>query len=314
MTASSAPESGSLPRRVGLMLRDIKLAHSVFALPFAVLAAFLAAPRLAAADRPGIDWSVFSLQLALIVICMVLARTWAMIVNRLADRRFDAENPRTARRAVASGSVPAKFAFALALGCALLFVAATFGFLLINGNWFPAALSVPVLAWIALYSYTKRFTWACHLFLGGALAASPVAAAIAIDPSSLAEHPGIVAISAMVLFWVAGFDVIYALQDIDFDRESGLRSIPARFGWRRAITLSRVLHGIAFATLIFAARFEPAFGLVFMIACGVGGILLIYEHAILARRGKAGLEMAFFSVNGVYSCLLGLSGCIDALR
>ena len=271
-------------------------------------------PRLAAPDRPGIDWSAFSLQLALIVVCMVLARTWAMIVNRLADRNFDAKNPRTARRALASGSVPPRFASALALGCALLFVAATLGFLTVNRNWLPVALSVPVLAWIALYSYTKRFTWACHLFLGGALAASPVAAAIAINPASLAQHPGIPAVAAMVLFWVAGFDVIYALQDIDFDRESGLRSIPARFGWRRAITLSRILHVLAFAALMLAARFEPAFGLVFMVACGLGGILLICEHALLARRGKAGLEMAFFTVNGFYSCLLGLAGCIDALN
>ncbi len=299
--------------RVRLIAADIKLAHSVFALPFAVLGAFLA--------RTG-EWpgnAGFAGRLALIVVCMVCARTWAMLFNRLADRRIDAANPRTKGRALASGRLTVAQGWIAASAAAGLFVGATALFEVCFANPWPLMLSVPVLAWIAFYSLTKRFTAACHIFLGGALAASPIAAAIAVNPSSVILPllpPSVLSIwciGAMVVCWVAGFDVIYALQDIEFDRGAGLRSIPAKVGWRGAIWISRGLHVMAFVFLLAAWGMDGRLGWLFGsgVAC-VGG-LLIAEHVILSRRGKAGLDMAFLTVNGVVSCVLGVAGCVDAV-
>ena len=299
---------------------DIKLAHSVFALPFALLGAFIA-------RNPARPWREFAGQLALVVLCMVFARTWAMMVNRLADRRFDLRNARTARRAVASGRLSVGRANAIALAAAFLFCAACSLFWFLHGNSLPVLLSLPVLIWIALYSFTKRFTALCHIFLGGALAASPLAAAIAVRPEVLvdfssvghAELQGFGAgitlflISGMVLFWVAGFDIIYALQDLEFDRQTGLSSIPARLGATRAIWTSRAFHALAFILLALAAASDWRFGPIFDSAVGLVGVLLIAEHVVLAVRGKAGLDMAFFTLNGVVSCLLGAAGIADLL-
>ncbi|MBT8484975.1 MAG: UbiA family prenyltransferase, partial [Phycisphaerae bacterium] len=166
---------------------DIKIAHSVFALPFAVLAAFMAA----APPATAIDWSRFGTQLALIVIAMVLARTVAMLANRLIDRRLDAANPRTAGRALPSGRLSVPLARGVLLGCAALFMVTCGLFGVLDGNWWPAGLGGPVLVWIAAYGYFKRFTAACHLYLGSALAISPLAAAIAIDPGTLATQPAL---------------------------------------------------------------------------------------------------------------------------
>src|SRR5690606_5668496 len=150
------------------------------------------------------------------------------------------------------------------------------------------------LAWIGFYSFTKRFTASCHLFLGGALAASPVAAAIAVDPAALATAPAVWLIAGMVLVWVAGFDVIYALQDIDFDRESCLRSVPARLGWRGAPWVSRALRAAAIAFLVAAWRADARLGGLFLGAVAAVVALLVAEHAVLARRGAAGIPLAFF--------------------
>lgn len=291
-----------------LIATDIKLSHSIFALPFAVLASFLAATSL-----DGATWPPFLGKLALVVVCMVLARTWAMLFNRLADRRFDAGNPRTARRVFASGALDARTGWAVALGCAVAFVGATSLFRVLFGNPWPLWLSVPVLAWIAFYSLTKRFTALCHVFLGGALAASPVAAAIAIDPSYLGASWTVWWLAAFVLCWVAGFDVIYALADQAFDRGAGLSSIPARLGTRGALWVSRGLHVGGYACLVMAARSEPRFSWIFAGAVALVGGLLALEHAIVAKRGEAGLDMAFFTVNGVVSCVLGLLGVADTL-
>lgn len=297
------------PNPLLLALRDIKLAHSVFALPFAVLATFLGAFPLGSVAR-------FAGQIALIVACMVFARTWAMLVNRIADWRFDRENPRTAGRAIASGRLAPGRALGLALASAGLFVLCCAGFLVLYDNAWPLALSVPVLAWIALYSFTKRFTFASHLFLGGALAVSPIAALIAIEPAiafelSAGATRSVYLLAGFVLLWVAGFDVAYALQDLDFDRERGLHSIPARFGMRGALWIARLLHAGAFSMLVSANFPDARLGVLFWLATiGVGGVL-VYEHIVLARRGVAGLPMAFFTLNGVVSVLLGVAGCID---
>jgi 4-hydroxybenzoate polyprenyltransferase len=291
-------------RTLGAIASDIKLAHSIFAMPFAVLGAFLARPAGTGAGR-------FALQLGLVILCMVCARTWAMLFNRLADRRFDAANPRTSRRALPSGRVSAASGWACALAAAGLFIGAASLFGAWFGNWWPAALSVPALAWIALYSLTKRFTALCHVFLGGALGASPLAAAIAVNPGALAGTPAIWLLAAMVVAWVAGFDVIYALQDVEFDRSAGLFSIPARLGWSRAAWVSRGLHGAALAFLLLAWRADGRLGWLFGTGVAAVAGLLVAEHVVLARRGRAGLEMAFFTLNGVVSCVLGVAGCVD---
>lgn len=310
---SQPPIGKSSTHPLLLALADIKLAHSVFAMPFALLGGSMALPTSPdARPTPGRLAALF----ILIVLCMFLARTWAMLVNRLADWRFDRDNARTARRAVASGRLSPAQGWAVALASAAMFIAACAGFWLFFGNPWPALLSIPVLAWIALYSYTKRFTLLCHLFLGGALAVSPIAAVIAVRPELLATPladpaSAILLLAAFVLLWVAGFDVAYALQDIDFDRRTGLHSIPARLGVQGALWISRLMHAAALVALALAARAEPRLGLIFDIAVVAVALLLIVEHAVLIRRGVAGLPLAFFTINGVVSITLGAAGIID---
>lgn len=315
---SGMPPAASLSS-LRLVARDIKLSHSVFALPFAVLAACIARP----ADAP---WPRFAGQLGLVVVCMVAARSWAMMVNRLADASIDAKNPRTARRVFASGELSTPKGWLIASGFAAAFVASASLFGLLMDNWWPAVLAIPVLLWIALYSWTKRFTWLCHVFLGGALAASPLAAALAVDPGAVglwpltgpalqvASHPAVWWLAGMVLTWVAGFDIIYALQDVDFDRREGLFSLPASLGPGVAMWISRALHVAAAAMLWMAMRSDPRFGPIFMAGVFVAWGLLIMEHLVLLRRGMAGLDMAFFTLNGIVSCALGLAGCIDLVK
>jgi len=302
--SAEPPNDGTAAGRLALVFADIKIAHSVFALPFAVMGAFLAR---------GTDESSASFvgQLALIVVCMVLARTWAMLVNRLADARIDAANPRTAARAIASGRLAFSSGVWFAVAAGAMFVGVCALFWVFFSNPWPLWLSAPTLAWIAFYSFTKRFTWLCHVFLGGALAASPLAAAIAVRPDALADTAALWWIAGMVLAWVAGFDVIYALQDEAYDSEVGLRSVPARFGWRKAIWISRALHLLAVGCLVMAGLSEPRFGVWFWVGVGAVGGVLIAEHAVLAIRGRAGLPMAFFTCNGVVSCMLGVAGVVD---
>lgn len=285
--------------------RDIKISHSIFALPFALLATFLAA---GSQQRwPSV------VTVTLIVVCMVLARTVAMAVNRWADAKIDAGNPRTAGRAIPSGAVSSSFMLGMAVGCSLAFVIATAGFWLFNGNVWPLVLSPAVLAYLALYSYCKRFTWTCHLVLGGALALSPLAAVIAVEPGYLASAvPWLLA--AMVLCWVAGFDVIYALQDVGFDREVGLFSMPASLGVEPALWVSRLLHVGAVAAIVMAGQLSAQLGLLFSLAVGGTVGLLLLEHALVWRSKTHHIHMAFFTLNGIISVLLGIAGIVDVLR
>lgn len=302
---ASTSAAATLGGRLCLAAADIKLSHSVFALPFAVLGAVLARPL----DEKG---GTTAIKLGLVVACMVLARTWAMLVNRIVDARIDAENPRTARRAVASGRLPARQAKAFAFACAALFVVVCSGFWFLFANPWPAALCLPVLGWLALYSFAKRFTVACHLLLGTALAISPIAACLAVNPPH-ALHPTILFIAGFVALWVAGFDVLYALQDEAFDRAKGLFSIPSWLGARRAAWVSRAMHLLAACCLFFSWRNEPRFGPVFGAAVGLAAVLLVFEHVVLVRRGLSGLPLAFFTLNGCVSVAIGLAGVLDAL-
>ncbi|MEO1236039.1 MAG: UbiA-like polyprenyltransferase [Planctomycetota bacterium] len=285
------------------MARDIKLSHTVFALPFALLGMVLAAGW---AGR-AVTWA----EAGLIVLCMLLARTFAMCVNRLADAEIDARNPRTAGRAVASGAVSRRFAAGTILATGIGFVAATSGFWVLRGNAWPAALALPVLAVLAGYSFTKRFTWLCHVALGLALALSPVAAALAIEPGYLAASATAWLIAAAVLGWVAGFDVIYALQDVGVDRAQGLFSMPASLGEEPALWISRGLHAASLSALVAASVVSPQLGVFFAAAVAATAALLVVEHALVWRSTTNHIHLAFFTVNGVISLLLGAAGFVD---
>jgi 4-hydroxybenzoate polyprenyltransferase len=304
-TVSTAP--GAPLARVALLARDIKLSHSIFALPFALLAAFLAAAH--DAKLPG------AATLGLIVLCMVLARTWAMAINRWADAPLDAANPRTARRAIPSGRLPRSFVLAAALACGFALLAAASGFWFLNHNPWPLIFAPAVLAWLALYSFTKRFTWLSHLFLGTALALSPLAAALAVEPHYL-TRPDAYLLAAMVTCWVAGFDIIYSLQDIDIDRRAGLFSMPSRLGVNPALNISRVLHAasVGFLLLLVIEQSEPVLGVFFLIGVALVAALLALEHGLVCKSRTHQINTAFFTVNGVISLLLGAVGIFDVFR
>jgi 4-hydroxybenzoate polyprenyltransferase len=282
--------------------RDIKLSHSVFALPFALLATFLAAGSVG--DWPG------ALQLVLIVLCMVAARTVAMSVNRLVDAPMDAANPRTQHRALPRGAMHRRFVIGAIALCSLLFIASASGFYWLDGNVWPMVLSPIVLAYLAGYSVTKRFTALCHLLLGSALALSPIAAVIAIEPGYLTSPvPWLLAL--MVTCWVAGFDVIYALQDLTFDCEHGVFSMPAKLGANGALWLSRALHAGAAGALIMVASFSALLHTWFALAAAAVIVLLVIEHALVWGSKTHRIPLAFLTVNGIISVVLGAAGIVD---
>ncbi|HEY6307421.1 MAG TPA: UbiA-like polyprenyltransferase [Candidatus Angelobacter sp.] len=266
---------------IATTLEMIKWEHSVFALPFALCGAMLAAGGLPKAAQLG--W---------IVLCMVSARSAAMAFNRVADAQIDAANPRTATRAIPAGALSMKFVGVFVLASCAVFVAAASQL-----NRLTLYLSPVVLAVVLLYSYTKRFTRWSHLVLGFALGMAPAAAWIAVRGSL---DPRILVLTAAVTFWVGGFDVLYACQDIDFDRAHGLNSIPQAFGVRRALYFSRALHLIMLALL---AALVLLFGLgkVAMAGVVVVALLLAYEHSLVSARDLSKLNAAFFTMNGVIS-------------
>jgi 4-hydroxybenzoate polyprenyltransferase len=310
------------PRHVACSLReiagDIKLAHSVFALPFALLGAFMAWRPPTEVDatplaRAGAGSARFAGQLTLIVLAMVLARTAAMLANRLLDRRLDARNPRTAGRAIPAGRLSPAWALVALTASTAGFLAVCAGFGAIHGNWWPVILGGPVLAWLLVYPLLKRLTSLCHLYLGACLAISPLAAAIAIDPTAALRQPALALLGGMVLCWVAGFDINYALQDMAVDRAEGLHSIPARLGPARALQLARLLHAAAVACLIAVLALDSRFGAVFAFGIAIVTALLLYEHLTVARWGTTRMALAFFTLNGMVSCVLGALGIADML-
>jgi len=308
VTASPPPPADAAPPGLSAQLlaigRDIKLSHTIFALPFAVLAALLA-PTLT-------DEAIGLASLGLIVLCMVLARTAAMTANRWLDARFDAANPRTAGRAVPAGRVSLPVMRGMTLATAAAFIAAAALFWPLRDNPWPLAASPVVVAWLIGYSLTKRFTAASHLVLGAALAISPLAAGLAMAPAALAA-PDLWLLAAMVLCWVAGFDILYALQDVEVDQKLGLHSIPARFGVDNALGVSRILHGLALLCLVALAMFSPVLGAVFALGVVACALLLATEHLIVARSGVRRLHLVFFTLNGVISVLLACLGTVDIL-
>lgn len=291
-----------LSNKLIAVARDIKLSHTVFAMPFALLATFLSAGW--TGRLPSIA------EFVLIVACMFLARTVAMTVNRLADAKLDASNPRTAGRALPSGRLDRRFVLLTAGLCSILFMIVCGGFWLFRGNTWPAILSPLVLVYLSGYSYTKRFTWLCHVYLGTALALSPIAASIAIEPGYLANaQPWLLA--GMVACWVGGFDVIYALQDIEHDQSLGLFSMPSRLGSDTSLWVSRFLHLCAAGCLLGLWYASPRLGALFLIAACITDALLLLEHALVWRSKTHHINIAFLTVNGIISLLLGAVGILE---
>ena len=301
MTTTTPPAPPPSARRSLLaMADDIKLHHSLFALPWAVLATVLAAHRTAGGLRFG--------QLLLVLLCMVSARTVAMVANRLLDARYDAANPRTARRAVPAGRVSPRFAWLTLAAAAAVFVIAAALFKPLYGNPWPLILSVPVLAFLVGYSLTKRFTWLCHAYLGVALALAPACAWIAVT-GRLAPPP--LWMAAAVVLWLAGFDILYACQDVAFDRTAGLHSVPARVGIAPALWVARTIHVACVALLIGLWATTPELGVGFAVGIGLTVALMTAEHAVVKPTDLSRINLAFFTLNGIIGLTLGTLGCID---
>jgi 4-hydroxybenzoate polyprenyltransferase len=279
-------------RRARLFLELVRFSHTVFALPFALLSAILAWQT-----GTPFRW----LDLLGIVLCMVFARSAAIAFNRLADRRLDAANPRTAGRHLPSGQLSVAGVGAFLAVCVAGLFAATVLFLFRDPpNPWPLILAGPVLVFIGAYSLTKRFTALAHFWLGASLMLAPVAAWIAVrGPEDLAV-PAVLGLA--VLFWVAGFDILYACQDVDVDRRLGLHSVPARLGVPGALRVAAGCHAVT-AGLLVALYFvaSPPLGGVYL--AGVAGVigLLVYEHRLVRPDDLSRVNRAFFQVNGVIS-------------
>jgi 4-hydroxybenzoate polyprenyltransferase len=290
--AESTPGRG----RLRLALEMIRFSHSLFALPFALLALVLAADGIPPLRTLG-----------LVVVAMVAARSAAMAFNRLADRRFDATNPRTANRHLVTGSLSVPFAWGLTMVCVGIFFAAA---ALLN----PTALllSPAVLAVLLGYSYLKRFTSAAHFGVGLALGLSPLGAWVAGAGGLVGDLRLPILLGVAVVLWVAGFDVIYACQDVDVDRREGLHSIPARFGVPVALRIAGGLHFFSVAAFVLVG---PLAGLhwPYYAAAGLATSLLLYEHSIVSPTDLSKVNVAFFNVNGFVALLLGAVGIADIL-
>jgi 4-hydroxybenzoate polyprenyltransferase len=275
----------------------IKVAHSVFALPFA-----LAAGALALRAEGGWSWH----KILWIVFCAVTARTAAMAQNRLVDAKLDAENPRTADRALPSGRVTRGFVFGLVVISSALFV---FGAHQLND--LCLYLSPVALAVVLGYPYAKRFTVHCHVWLGLALGLSPVGAWVAVR-GAFDDMATPLLMAAAVTFWAAGFDLIYACQDADHDRERGLFSIPVRLGVAGALRLSRALHVLCILLLAAVYFANPHVGWLYAVGLAAAVGLLVYEHAIVSPQDLSRVDLAFFTLNGLVSLVLGATMIADA--
>jgi 4-hydroxybenzoate polyprenyltransferase len=278
----------------------VKFPHSLFALPFAVLATFLAA-------RPQLPTAA---QLALIVLCMVAARSAAMTFNRIVDARFDAENPRTAGRALPRGTIRVRAAWAFFLAACAVFVLGCAGFLWLHDNPWPLRLCLPVLALLCGYSFTKRFTRWSHVVLGFGIACAPVAAWIAIRPATLGAPAWLLLVA--VTFWIGGFDLIYACQDTAFDRAHGLRSVPAQMGVAAALWLARAFHLLTASALV-ATGLTAHLGTLYYAGVAAVTVLLVIENALVSPRNLSRANVAFFTVNGIVGLVLGICGVLDII-
>ncbi len=277
-------------------LELIRFSHTVFALPFALLAALLAW------QTPGtaFHWQ----QLLGVVLCMVMARSSAMAFNRLVDAQFDAANPRTEKRHLPSGLLSFQSVTLFVLGTSLAFVASTLLFL---PNRWPVILAVPVLFFLLSYSYAKRFTSLCHYWLATALMLSPLAAWIAIR-GEIAATP--VWLAAIIFFWVGGFDILYGCQDAAFDQKAGLFSLPAKLGIRGALKVAFASHLLAMGCL-WAFVITGGHGPVMLAAVAIVSALLVFQHCLVSPDDLTRVNIAFFQINAVISIGLFLAALLD---
>lgn len=272
------------------LLEMIRFSHSLFALPFALLSAALAWSRepFRVVDLIGI------------IFCMIFARSAAMAFNRLVDRRIDAQNPRTANRHLPAGTLSVATVVLFTAVCSVGFVASTLLFLRREEpNWWPLYLSGPVLLFICAYSLTKRFTALAHFWLGASLMLAPLSAWIAILGLTDPLTPALV--GGAVFFWVAGFDILYACQDADFDRQAKLHSVPAWLGVRASLRLALFCHVVMIGFLVCLYLMTPELGWIWLIGLIAVGILLAYEHWLVRPDDLSRVNKAFFQVNAVVS-------------
>ncbi len=335
-------------KTISHLLSLIRFSHTIFALPFALLSAMMAWRLRGIEEFPdygivqidentfqmttdrtmtvsvgsfsfSLDWllsapsfSIHWQELLGILLCMITARSAAMAFNRLVDCKIDAGNPRTARRHLPAGILSVWQVTAFALACGFAFLTSTLLFL---PNRLPLYLSVPVLAFLCGYSYTKRFTSLAHFWLGTALAMSPVAAWIAIRGEVVLQHPGdllpALVLGGAVAAWVAGFDIIYACQDFEFDRETKLQSVPTRLGIAGALRLAAGCHAVAVVLLAVLPLVYPPLGMLYWLAVAAVGGLLVYEHALVRPDDLDRVNTAFFNVNAVISLGLFAVGTLD---
>ena len=283
----------------------IKFSHTIFAMPFAMIGFFLAATG--STGSFGLltqDYRLVILKFLLVIACMVFARSAAMAFNRYLDRQFDAKNPRTAIREIPAGIISADRALWFTIANAVLFIAATY---FINPLCFylsPVALLV-----VLGYSYTKRFTALCHLVLGLGLSLAPIGAYLAVT-GYFDWLP--VLFSFAVIFWVSGFDIIYALQDEEFDRSNQLHSIPAALGKKKALRVSELLHLLS-TTSVVLAGLEGHFGAWYWIGVLVFTGMLIYQHSIVKPNDLSRVNLAFMTANGIASVVFALFVIADLL-
>ena len=271
----------------------VKFEHTVFALPFAFMSAIVAAGGIPA-----------SRIILLILAAMVGARTAAMTFNRIADVEFDRANPRTAKRELVTGAVSTAQAWALLLASCALFLWAAWQI-----NRLALMLAPVALAIVLGYSYTKRFTVLSHAILGLALAIAPVGAWVAVRAEI--GFPSLI-LAASVLAWTAGFDIIYSLQDTGFDKEHGLFSLPASIGEANALAVSRVLHALMVALLVWFGK-AANLGLIYMFAVFLVALFLVWEHSLVSPRDKSRVNTAFFTLNGIVSVSLFVLTLVDVL-
>ncbi len=282
----------------------VKLSHSVFALPFALIATFLAGRQIPGRGVP------FPGQLALIVVCMVAARSVAMTFNRIVDAAIDARNPRTAMRPLPAGRITFFASYAMLILAIVTFGAGCMGFSLYYGNNWPILLAGPVLIYLAGYSFTKRFTKWSHLYLGSAIALAPGAAWLAIHPDSF----GIPAVLLMLIVtcWIGGFDIIYSCQDIEVDRREGLYSLPSRIGPRAALRVARLCHAIVVVALV-VLGWIAGLGAWYAVGVVLAAALLLVENAMVRHDDFRRVNVAFFTINGIVSLVLAAASITDVL-
>jgi len=288
----------------------VKFSHTIFAMPFAMIGFFLGTKQPIQSQTIGLNWGIqtwslwqiLSLKFILVLVCMVTARSAAMAFNRYLDRSFDAKNPRTAIREIPKGIISPSSALRFVILSSTLFVLAA---LCINPICFflsPVALFV-----ILFYSFTKRFTALCHLVLGLGLSLAPIGAYLAVT-----GHFNLLPVlfSLAVIFWVSGFDIIYALQDIDFDQSQNLYSIPSLLGIKNALKLSEFLHVLSAAAVITAGvygEFHWLYWVGILVFCG----MLIYQHAIVKPNDLSKVNIAFMTANGIASVVFGVLVIVD---